>query len=356
MGALTTWFGWNVSTVSEELPDIFPISIKQDEFIKVDIINIYSKILTDVIERSHGLPDDKKALVWDNCVKSEASEGLLTLLSRAMADRADLFLVYESVVNVLRLATSTEAQIIKADYATKGESKVGVFISFKNYVRSDMIKLYSALEFTTVSALHKTMNLSKAVQFKMKNMRAGVSLTDSADVKAQAQLIAKSLAQGKDILLDGEDEVETSKPDLTAIKESISFLNQKRSFYLGLPESYINGELAGGLGDTGEGDTKAIERGLKGYFESIIKPVLFAVFNVKVTYKSQDFRQIAGSMEVIKTFSLVDDSLISMENKTKIVNQLLDLPEDSEGDEVPEPETGAQQVPDNTKQKTPPGK
>jgi hypothetical protein len=46
--------------------------------------------------------------------------------------------------------------------------------------------------------------------------------------------------------------IETSNPDLTSVKEAINFINQKRSFYLGLPESYISGILAGGLGDSGE--------------------------------------------------------------------------------------------------------
>ncbi len=42
-------------------------------------------------------------------------------------------------------------------------------------------------------------------------------------------------------------------------------------------------------------------------------------------------------MDVIKTFALVDEEFVSRENKTKIINQLLDLPEDAKGDPVPKP-------------------
>lgn len=335
--SLSEWFGWGGSTPSDELLDIFPMPVSKDEFVKTDIVSIYSKILTDVLERTHGLTDDQVSLMWDNCVKSNSSDGLVTLLSKAMADKQDLFLVYEKAVGVIRKAKSDEEVKIRADYEKSAQSSVGVFISFKNYSRSDMIKLYLGLEYCTVSALHKSMNLSKAVQLKINDLRASVSLADAADAKTQAQTMAKALASGKDVLMDAKDSIETAVPDLTAVKESIIFLIQKISFYLGLPSAYLVGEQTGGLGTTGEGDTLAIERGLKAYYFSIIKPSVEALLGVKLTYKSQAFRQIAGSMEVIKTFSLVDESLISLENKQKIVNQLLDLPEDAEGDGQPEP-------------------
>lgn len=335
--SLAEWFGWGGSTPVTELPDIFPLTVTQTEFIKTDIVSIYSKILTDVLERTHGLSDDQVSLMWDNCVKSNSSDGLITLLSQSMADKTELFLVYEKAVKVIRVATRDEEVKIREDYAKSAASKTGVFISFKNFSRSDMVKLYLALEYCTVASLHKAMNLSKAVQLKMNDLRASVSLADSADVKAQAKEIARALSLGKDVLLDAKDAIETNAPDLTAVKESVSFLIQKISFYLGLPEAYLIGEQTGGLGTTGENDTRAIERGLKAYYFSIMKPTLEALLGTSVSYKSQDFRQIAGSMEVIKTFSLIDESLISLENKQKIINQMLDLPEDAEGDELPEP-------------------
>lgn len=325
MSSLTTWFGWKADTAEQSLPEIFPISITQNEFVKTDVINIFSKILTDVVERTHGLPDDLQSLLWDNCVKSQSSDGLITTLAKAMSDKKDLFLVYEKPLNVLRKATVNEETRIRKDYETQGESAIGYYISFKNYVRADMVKLYSGLEYCTVSALNKSMNLSKAIQFKMSDLRASTSLTDKAEVKEQAQLIAQGLGDGKDVLLDAKDMIETSKPDLTSVKESIMFLNQKRAFYLGMPESYINGEQTGGLGTTGENDTKAIERGLKNYYFSILKPVLESVFQVKVRYKSQDFRQITQGLEALKTFELIGEDLISVENKTAIINQLFDF-------------------------------
>jgi hypothetical protein len=333
---LENWFGWGSSEVyKQELPDIFPLAFKKQDFIYIDVIHIYSKILTDVIERTHGLSDEQTSLLWDNCLKSESCDGLITMLAKAMTNMRDLFLIYDKALAVIREAKSDEAQQIKEDYKTKNKSALGIYISFGNYKKSELVKLYSALEYCTIASLNKSINLSVAIQLKFTDMRQSTGLNDKAEIKAQAQTMAKSLAEGKDIMLDAKDVVENAVPDLTAIKESIEYLNEKRSFYLGLPDSYICGEQTGGLGDSGEADTKAIERGLKNYFESIVKPVLNAIFNIKVTYKSQDFGQIESAMDVLKTFSLTDETLVSQENKQLIINRLFDLPEDAKGDPAP---------------------
>jgi hypothetical protein len=308
------------------------MSISQSEFIKTDIISIFTKILTDVIERSHGLDDNEQNLLWDNCIKSNSQDGLITMLSKAMADKKDLFIVYEQALNVIRQATLEESNKIRSDYESSAQSAIGVFISFKNYTKSDMIKLYSGFEYCTISSLNKNMNLSKAIQYKINDLRSSTGLNDSTIVKAQAVTIAKSLSNGKDVMLDAKDIIETATPDLNSTDAAIKFLNQKRSFYLGLPASYISGELMSGLGDSGEGDTKAIERGLKNYFFSIIKPVLESIFNKPITYKSQDFRQISQGLEALKTFALIDDQFLDSESKTNIINQLFDIDTDSGSD------------------------
>ncbi len=339
--SLSTFFGFGAALTSSgsvELPDIFPLSLEQKEFIKIDSLNIFMKILTDVVERTDGLSDEQKLLLWDNCVQSESSKGLITLLSESIAEKKDLFLVYVPGLKIIRIATGEEQVTIRADYAKQGKSKVGVFISFKHYVRADMIKLYSALEYCVVGSLNKQMNLSKAIQLKVEALRSSTALIDSESAKSQGTNMANALARGKDVIMDSKDEIETAKPDITSTKESMAFLDSKRSFYLGLPNSYLTGESAKGLGDSGDADARAIERGLKNYYFAIIKPVLEAVFEIKTTFKSEDFKQIMSSLEALKTFSLVDDTLISAENKLKMINKLFDLGEDAKGDPAPTPD------------------
>lgn len=263
---MSNWWSFgsnsNANKGSAYLPDIFPMPIAQTEFVRTDVVQTYSKILSEVVERCQGITDEIAGQLFDNCLASEAGKGLITLLAEAMQSKGDLCLVYKS--KVLRKADTQEAIQIRADYKEKGSSEIGVFISFANYTKSDMVNLYSGLEHCTVSALNKGLNLSKAVIYKVNDLRASVALIDSSKAEEQVQKLATALSKGKDGYCDAKDVVEMLKPDLNATKEAIAFLDSKRCFYLGLPRSWVNGELEGGLGSSGNGDAKAIARGLKG--------------------------------------------------------------------------------------------
>lgn len=333
MNILGTLFGGGgFGPKDTELPDIFPFGCFEKDFVLADVVNVYMRILTDVFERTQGLSDDELPLLWDNCVASDSSEGLITLMAKAMYEKSELCLVFDKATKVLRKADSKEQVEIKADYKAKGDSKVGVLLTFTKYHRTDMVKIYSSLEYSTVAALAKSMNLSKAVQFKMSEMRASVALVDSDKAITQAKQIAEGLRKGKDVMLDAKDEIVTATPDLTATQSAMNFIDQKRSLYLGLPASYITGVAAKGLGDSGVGEAKAIERGLKNYFFSIVKPVCKAIWGKDVTFESEDFDALTSALEALKTFELTDGELISVDNKRRLINKLFGLPEDTKGD------------------------
>lgn len=330
MGLFDGIFNRNGSGQSTgELPDIFPLPIANGEFVKLDVIQTYTKILTDTLERTKGIKDEFQHLFWDNCLQSEVSDGLVTLLAKAMEAKSDLFLVYDKVTGVLRRAKPEEATQIKLDYETQASSKLGIYVSFAQYRRTDMIKLYSALEHCTVSALNKSMRLSSAVQYKINDLRASVSLADADKAEEQARKVAKSLSLGKDVYLDAKDVIEMLMPNLEATKASMDLMDAKRSYYLGLPLCYINGDSdASKLSDTGNSDAKAIDRGLKGYFFSIIKPVVEALFGIKVRFQTQDLSQLEPALDALKTFELVPDQVaLTPEEQAQIVRGLLGLPE-----------------------------
>lgn len=305
-----------------ELPNLFPLSVKSTEFIETDVQNIFAKIITDTIERTHGIPEKYIHALWDNCLASESSDGLVTLLAKAMTNKSDLFIVWDSGTGVIRKATAAEEKQIKDDYSKQGKSSAGVFVSFKNYKKSDLLKMYSALEYCTIGSLNKNMNISNAVQFKMHDMRGSTGVTDSSDIVDQAKLVAKGLEDGKAVLIDAKDLIETAKPEMTATEKSMSFINERRSFYLGLPASYISGLTASGMSDTGESDAKSVERGLKSYYFSIVKPVVEAVFGIKTTFKSDDFRMLDSGLNALRTFDLTSDDYLSAENKAVIISKV----------------------------------
>ena len=312
----------SVGSSNPDLPEIYPFTYRETEFVKVDVENIYSRILTDVLERTQGIPEDKQSLFWDNCIASESSDGLVTMLSKAMVAKTDLFIVYDKALKLIRKADQKEESQIKDDYKKKASSSVGVFITFKNYARTDFMKIYSGLEYCTISSLYKSMQLSKAVQVKVSDLRGSVALIDKDAAVSQGVTIAQSLAKGVDVLLDAKDSIETARPDLTATNSAMDFIAQKRSFYLGLPASYITGLAPKGLGDSGEGDAKSVERGLKNYYFSIIKPVIEEIFGATTSFKSDDFRQLSTSLEALKTFEITGEDLLTKDDKKNIIAKL----------------------------------
>ncbi len=312
------------------LIDIFPFGLESPIFQLADLRATYSKILTDTLERTHGIPDDVVPSLWDNCVQSESTHGLISLLVHAMIMKQDLFLVYNKATKVLRKADATETEKIRADYKATASSAIGVFISFGRYHRTDMLKIYSELEYCILASLHKTVNISRAVQVKMDSLRSSVSLADAGVAGSQAKSIAIALKAGKDVLIDAKDSIETATPNIEPTEKAILFLQSKRAYYLDLPISYLTGEQTAGIGSTGEADMRAVERGLKHYYFSIIQPTLLALYGCDTEFKSQDFRTMATALETLKTFELVGNAILSTAAQKEILARLFDIDEDEE--------------------------
>lgn len=340
-----SWLNFlGTNSKEENLPDIFPIPILQNIFVQIDVQNIFSRILIDVFERTDGLNDEQKPLLWDNCLASEKKDGLISLLAKAMVKKSELFIVYRASTKVVGEATAEEQNVIREGYKTKAEpvklpdGGIGIFVTFKNYLKSDMIQFYSALEYCAVGGLWKQANLSKSIQIKINELRASVSLGDSAAAKMQAKAMADGMAAGRDILGDAKDVIETLTPDLTATDATLDLIAKKQSFYLGLPASYFSGEQSTtGLSDTGKADTKAVDRGLKAYFFSIVKPVADGLFGITTEYAAEDSENLDTALKLLETFDRTSNEIIGLENKTKIANLAFGLDEDEVGDE-PEPE------------------
>jgi len=317
-----SWFDWTSKTsVKNQLPEIFPMPIIERDFITIDNENIFSRILIDVLERTQGLPPDKYYLFWDNSLGSEKQDGLVSMISKAICNKSDLYLVYNRATGVLRKATQEEQQVIAQDYRTYGESKAGYYITFRNYIKSDMIRFYSKLEYSGISGLWKQSNISKTIEFKLHALRESVGAFDATDVIKQSKELAEAMASGRDIAIDSKDSIEMPTPDMEALSKFMSFIAEKRAFYLGLPQNYLVGTQNKGLGDSGKGESKAIERGLKPYYYSIVKPIFEAIFQVKTTFKSEDQDMIGTGLEVLKTMDITSDEYLSKENKALIVNK-----------------------------------
>lgn len=339
-----SWFGFLTGEGSVSnfltLPTIFKFGMQSDEFVDCDVRTTYTNILTDAMDRTHGLDKKFHPSLWDSCLQSEASVGLISLLSDAMADNGELFLVYKS--EVLRKATPDEEKQIRIDYAKTAKSSVGVYISFKKYRRTKMLKIFSAMEYCVLAALHKLVNLAKAIQIKIDKLRESVSLLDASAAAAQARAMAENLAAGRDIVTDAKDLIECASPDISPTEKAIAFFDAKRAYILALPLSYISGAQTPGIGSTGEADMRAVERGLKQYWTSILYPVIKALWQKETEFKSQDFREYGTAFEALKTFQVAAESIVSVKSQRAIAWRMFDL--DAEDEEKYLKEEGSWEI------------
>lgn len=343
-------FGFKSGTAANifEIAPIFPLDVAAHQFIEFDIISTYTNILTDVAERTSGLTEHEDDALWDSCLQGDAGKGLITLLAEAMYKMNDLYLVWNrNGSGVLRKADPQEQQQIRADYEAQGESPFGVYVSFSDYKRTRMFRIYSNFEYCLLTSLHKTLNLSMAMQLKISDLRQSISNMDSEAAEKQAKDIAEALRKGSDVLIDSGDTIETASPDTSSAEKALDFLTQKKSLILRMPESYINGEQAAGIGSSGEGDNRAIEKGLRHYFASIIKPVFRALFQKDVSFKTEDFRQITTGLEALRAFTLVGTEHIPAEIQRDIIIRIFNLdPSEVEAARKAEEKADAQRVRD----------
>lgn len=326
-------FPWLINRTNNEsmgLGKIFQFDFIESEFNHVDICTTYKKILTDTLDKVRGI-DNLTSMLFDSCVMNREQEGLISMLADAMARKAELFLVYEKNIDVLRKANSQEESQIRKDYEKKTSSTIGTYINFKNYSRTDLLKVFSSFEFYTLGNLHKLLKISEALGLKLEGMRRDIGESDSDLAAEQAREIVKAITSGQGFMIDAGDSIELPSPSVDSTKETINFINQKRAYILDMPTSYIDGEQTSGIGSTGEQDTRAVERGLKIYFNTILKPVIEEVFKIDVSFMTQDFRNLETVTSTLSTFSAVKgDKILSQETMIKIICSLLNIPFEDE--------------------------
>lgn len=338
-----SWFNFlTAGSDGDTLPDIFPIPILQKDFVTIDVQNIYTRILTDVLERTIGIKEEQKPLLWDNCLASEYNDGLVSMVSKAMADKKELFIVFLPGLKMVRKANQEEEQKIRDGYKEKAEpvkldkGAIGIYATFKNYCKSDMVRFYSALEYCAIGGLWKGANISKSVQIKINELRGSVSLNDSAAAKSQAKAMAEGMSEGKDILCDAKDVIQSLAPDMTATQSTLELIAKKQSQYLGLPPTYFGAEAKASISDTGKGDERKVDQGLKNYYFSVIKPIVEGLFTISTDFKTADSEALEVAGKLLETMDRTSNDFLSAENKTIIVNKAFGLDEDEVGDE-PEP-------------------
>lgn len=301
---------------------IAPFCVEMDikDFVDFKVITLYAKILRRCYAKSSGLSDEQAANLWDSVDLGDAQHGIINKVSFAMAKKKELILFKDG--GIVREAEQAEADQIKKDYEERGRSDKGVYLNFKKYAMTDVLRLYMAFIFEIIRGAWVNVNLTKALQLKIADARKTIAASDAADPMQVASNVVSALKDGKSVFLDAGDEVKTTDLQTQAIKDALSLVYGLLAGELGVSTSFICGELTSGMAVTGEADVNANEDGIKDFFNSVFKPIMDKLFGVSLKFKSDNWRRIKEFAQIIPFVETAE--YISEEKKRELLERLFE--------------------------------
>jgi hypothetical protein len=304
-----TYTGGQVVT---DLASPYKLQVDEKIFIDFNTSLLYQKILKRCYAKSLNFPEEAALNLWDSVELSNAQHGTISLISDAMTKKQELILVNDA--GIVRVATSEEAQEIKKDYADGKTSKKGVYMNFQKYTMTDIIKVYMSLIYDIMGGAKTNLGLTKALQIKIADLRKTIATSSSEDTVSQAKAIAGALKDGKSVGIDAGDSIVTTELQTQPIIDGLKLVYGCLASILGVSTSFICGELTSGMAVTGEADVNANEDGIKDFFNSVFKPIHDKLFDIKLKFKSDNWRKIKEFSSIIP---YIESSMYLDEGKKK---------------------------------------
>lgn len=284
------------------------------KFAEVFAFEIFRKILTDCYEHAADFPVQKASALWDSVVYTEARNGLITILAKAMTHRSKVYLKFDA--GYVRKATLAEEKEIDEDPT----GKHGICADFREFQRAVIVLNLACLIEALLQNANSSLMISKSVLLRIDKLRENVANANAEDVISQAKAIAQGLKDGKGAMLDGADVVEMPTFDTAPMEQALNVLYGLMSFITGMPQAYISGELTTGLSTTGDVDEKAIERGLTFYFNSIFKPICDKLLGSALVFKTSNWRKFAEVANLLPVLEATD--AVPQEYKDKLIKEV----------------------------------
>lgn len=306
-------FGSKKNEISDESVH-FEMTCKNAEFIEWFVRDTYETILTDCFARTAGLNEEQESSLWDSCVDSEAHKGLISLLAGAMAEKKKLGLLFSS--GVVRKAEKADEPQIK-DGTVKS-----IQCSFESYSKTTLLKMYAGFLYDVIENANAGLKISKSIQFKVADLRPTQENNSSDSAREQGTAIVHGVQDGKSVMMDARDTLMQAPFDATPMKEGFNLFTGLSAKVIQMPQSYVNGLLAQGISTTGESDALAVEKGLKAYFNRIVRPVCRNLYGVNVTFKSDNWRKLQAVASVLPSLEI--STLVTDEQKSRCIAELFE--------------------------------
>ena len=294
------------STISEVSSLCF-----DNAFGRVYAIAMYSKIMYACSKRAM-IPEsvDKNGyLLTVHNSYSPYKKGLVEWVVETMVDSQHIYL------RKIRIADSTYTfekvdQTVVNSMGDEIDSDI-VELDFREFKEAVIVKLLFSLLANVMQTISNNVTVSGALVFKIHKLSEMIANAQNKEpFLEQLTQINEGLTQGRPGYLDAESDIMFPSYDSKPAETSIKFIFSMISSITGLPNSYIFGEVVGGLGDNSTSDQQRFDTAIETYFLSIYSGVLYSVFDHVFDFKQStgDINSLISAFAFIETTTLLNDA------------------------------------------------
>ena len=303
----------------------FNLSLKETEFVDYMVSDLYQSILTMCFDKII-FPDAEKDFkdkitpsFYDNLSVEGINKGIIKNLAYGIVQNQKVFLVNASAGDNIIVRQGTQEELQKYE-KEQGNIKNQIQMDFTKYNQSKVLKLFYSMIYWIIRATNTNVKISNSVLVKIAKLRELVAKEDAEEVIKQAKEINDAIKRGNSIVADKDDTMERLEINSQATKDALDVAFSLVSGLIKMPLSFVNGELTTGLTQTGDSDNLAIERGLKNYYYTILKPCTEKLFDTKIRFTSDNTAKLKTLIGILPQLEL--STLLTDDEKRAIIEDL----------------------------------
>ena len=309
----------------ENLSLCFDLSLNEKNFVDYMVSDLYQSILTMCFDKiifpdaEQDFKDKITPSFYDNLSVEGINKGIIKNLAYGITQNQKVFLVNASAGDDIIVRQGTQEELQKYEKA-QGNIKNQIQMDFTKYNQSKALKLFYSMIYWIIRATNTNVKISNSVLVKIAKLRELVAKEDAEDVIKQAKEINDAIKKGNSIIADKDDTMERLEINSQATKDALDVAFSLVSGLIKMPLSFVNGELTTGLTQTGDSDNLAIERGLKNYYYTILKPCTEKLFETKTRFSSDNTAKLKTLIGILPQLEL--STLLTDDEKRAIIEDL----------------------------------
>jgi hypothetical protein len=290
----------------------FNMNISKGKFVESYAKDLYKKILVDCMNKTNNLDEKIEKVCFDNVLSSENQKGLISYIADGLYDCSKITLFYYR-----------EQDIISDRELTENIENQGVKLDFSENYKNEVLKIYIGMIYDVLSNFATALNVSKSLNYKIQDLRILIDKGTIKDVEKQSIKIVEAIKKGESVAIDKGDEISISSFDIAPAKNAIEEINKLIAGLIGLPLSYVSGELSTVIASSSNNESVAINRGIKNYWTSIFAPCVSQIFGKNISFQKDILTTLTNSIQVLQFLEMTE--LIDEKQKKILVNDILEI-------------------------------